>query len=101
MPPFGLGSLSALAASGSHVPLGGHLWHALAALGFLVVTLGGIWVSEVVQRRRRNETDRTDDLQERVMRSAQLPGPDAVAGDDAEPSLRQCGRRGELLGHGR
>lgn len=37
--------------SARRAPLGGHLWHTVAALGFLVVSLGGIWVAERVQHR--------------------------------------------------
>jgi hypothetical protein len=33
-------------------PLGGHLWHVVEASVFLVGSLGGIWFSEVVHRRR-------------------------------------------------
>lgn len=34
-------------------PLGGHLWHVVGAVAFIVVSLGGIWLSEVWQRRRQ------------------------------------------------
>ena len=34
-------------------PLGGHLWHVVGAIAFVVVSLGGIWFSEVWQRRRQ------------------------------------------------
>ena len=37
----------------SSIPLGGHLWHVIGAVGFVAISLGGIWLSEVWQRRRK------------------------------------------------
>jgi hypothetical protein len=42
-----------LGAAETKAPLGGHLWHVIEALAFMVMSLGGIGVSEVVQNRRK------------------------------------------------
>ncbi len=48
-----LGQSGSVGTVGTKVPLDGHLWHVIEALAFLVMSLGGIWVSEVVQNRRK------------------------------------------------
>ena len=35
------------------IPLGGHLWYVVTAFAFIVISLGGVWLSEVWQRRRK------------------------------------------------
>lgn len=34
------------------IPLNGHLWHVIEAAAFILTSLGGIWLSEVLHRRR-------------------------------------------------
>ncbi len=41
-----------MSAGTSKVPLAGHLWHVVEAVAFIVMSLGGIWLSEVLHRRR-------------------------------------------------
>jgi hypothetical protein len=48
-----LGRSGALGAAGTRAPLGGHVWHVVEAFAFLAMSLGGVWVSEVVQSRRK------------------------------------------------
>jgi hypothetical protein len=91
-PQLGLVSLAAVTGAGSHVPLDGHLWHVIEALGFLVVTLGGIWVSEVVKRRRRAGSDRAGDLYLRMTNKATTTDADlgtfGAVGPSAPSTMR-------------
>ncbi len=45
--------LALVAASRQSAPLGGHGWHVLEGAATLVLTLGGIWIAEFLQGRRR------------------------------------------------
>jgi hypothetical protein len=46
--------LRAAASVSRAAPLGGHLWHTVEALTFLVTSLGGIAIAELIQARRRH-----------------------------------------------
>jgi hypothetical protein len=59
-------ALAMVAAASAHrAPLGGHLWHTLEALGFLITSLGGIAAAEYVQARKRRHA--TSAVAERPM----------------------------------
>jgi hypothetical protein len=43
-----------IAVANSSVDVNGHLWHVIGALGFMVIAIAGVGVSELIQRGRRH-----------------------------------------------
>jgi hypothetical protein len=75
-------------------PLGGHLWHAIEALGFLVTSLGGIATAELIEARRRRRTVPVGAAAQPVSPSsassvALLERPVRLAAPDHLPSTRE------------
>jgi hypothetical protein len=49
--------IATAAAVSSQGPLGGHLWHIVEGVSFLVISLGGIAIAESIQARRRRRSE--------------------------------------------